>query len=299
MTTEQETLAAMRKASDLIDEANGTSDYQTRLVALALIAREYLRRVPPAAAPVPASGPREEQLSRLIAEANRSLFGIEYIDKKRHIRACERYHTLREVADLPAAASGPPCVRCGATESSDGDWYRLCGTCRWAASGPREGGKVTTCTMPAIHYWKVDEIAQTPDDSARCLCGAKAWSNRTHLSATGYKTIYELPAAASELTPREEPQNDLEAIKARCDKATYGPWLVNAPRVTYRIKNAAGLFIMEGNQYGVHGGRDCAADAEFIAHARMDVPNLVREVEALRAAAAPPLSLTPPDGEQK
>ena len=72
-----------------------------------------------------------------------------------------------------------------------------------AASGPRENRKVATCTMPA-HYWKVDEIAQTPDDFARCLCGMKAWSNRTHLSATGYKTIYTLTAAASPLTPRED-----------------------------------------------------------------------------------------------
>jgi hypothetical protein len=36
-------LADMRTASDDVDEAQGTSDYQVRLVALALIARHFLR----------------------------------------------------------------------------------------------------------------------------------------------------------------------------------------------------------------------------------------------------------------
>ena len=39
-----ETIADMQRASDLVDEANGTSDYNARLVELALIAREFLRR---------------------------------------------------------------------------------------------------------------------------------------------------------------------------------------------------------------------------------------------------------------
>ena len=42
----QPTLDEMRLASHLCDEANGTSDYNMRLVALALIAREFLRRFP-------------------------------------------------------------------------------------------------------------------------------------------------------------------------------------------------------------------------------------------------------------
>lgn len=35
--------------------------------------------------------------------------------------------------EAPHQEEKPPCVRCGATESSDGDWYRLCGKCRWEA----------------------------------------------------------------------------------------------------------------------------------------------------------------------
>ncbi len=37
------TLADMREASAAVDDANGTSDYNVRLVALALIARHFLR----------------------------------------------------------------------------------------------------------------------------------------------------------------------------------------------------------------------------------------------------------------
>lgn len=29
------------------------------------------------------------------------------------------------------SGSQPPCVVCGAVESKDGDWYRVCGVCRW------------------------------------------------------------------------------------------------------------------------------------------------------------------------
>ena len=42
----EEVIAEMRLANDQVDDANGTSDYNTALVALALIAREFLRRYP-------------------------------------------------------------------------------------------------------------------------------------------------------------------------------------------------------------------------------------------------------------
>ncbi len=43
-------IADMQAASEAVDEANGTSDYNMRLVALALIARHYLRELRDAAA---------------------------------------------------------------------------------------------------------------------------------------------------------------------------------------------------------------------------------------------------------
>lgn len=42
----EETIREMRIVSDQIDQAYGTSDYQTLLISLALIARELLRRWP-------------------------------------------------------------------------------------------------------------------------------------------------------------------------------------------------------------------------------------------------------------
>lgn len=73
---------------------------------------------------------------------------------------------------------------------------------------------------------------------------------------------------------------DLEAIKARCEAATPGPWV-----------NTGGRFPKING--GPIGGCDVAtlffadgADAAFIAHAREDVPALVAEVERLQKAVA-------------
>ena len=47
----QQIIEDMQRASDAIDEAYGTSEYAARCVALALIARHFLREVTPPAAP--------------------------------------------------------------------------------------------------------------------------------------------------------------------------------------------------------------------------------------------------------
>ena len=76
----------------------------------------------------------------------------------------------------------------------------------------------------------------------------------------------------SEATPL-----DLEPIKAREVAATEGPWIV------------AGHTREDGERWVVfRGGKgeDSSIlqdqDAEFIAHARQDIPALIAEVEALR-----------------
>ena len=38
---------------------------------------------------------------------------------------------VTSVTRVPDMSHVVPCVRCGATTSKDGDWYRLCGPCRW------------------------------------------------------------------------------------------------------------------------------------------------------------------------
>lgn len=85
------------------------------------------------------------------------------------------------------------------------------------------------------------------------------------------------------MTPEE-----LEAIKARAEAATPGPWFYDPDN---DVRTEAGSI------YETHGafGRyktDCLtsgngsyfnhSDGEFIAHARQDVPALVAEVEKLR-----------------
>ena len=92
----------------------------------------------------------------------------------------------------------------------------------------------------------------------------------------------------------------LDEIQARADAATDGPWAA--------IERALGdVYIAELGMYGVawdepaewHDSDEASlADAEFIAHARTDVPRLVaalRAVEALCAEARAGLSIPPID----
>lgn len=63
---------------------------------------------------------------------------------------------------------------------------------------------------------------------------------------------------------------DLEAIRARCDAATPGPWHVEGGRAVWT----------PGDMH--IGDQRKAEDANFIAQGRQDVPALVAEVERLR-----------------
>ena len=74
---------------------------------------------------------------------------------------------------------------------------------------------------------------------------------------------------------------ELEAIKQRCDAAnTRGPWEVSPcgdePHAEWDISS----------EYSEVAAGCLDGDAEFIAHARTDVPALVAEVEKLKAALA-------------
>lgn len=73
-----------------------------------------------------------------------------------------------EVAQLRGALSAlqaereAPCVRCGTTESADGDWYRICGKCHWET--PRE------TLSPYVAAWTDKEArpqleAETPQET--------------------------------------------------------------------------------------------------------------------------------------
>lgn len=73
---------------------------------------------------------------------------------------------------------------------------------------------------------------------------------------------------------------DLEAIKARCEAATPGPWRGLSSPIIYGL--GIGIYREE-----IDGEEKVARalpndDQIFIAHARTDVPALVAEVERLR-----------------
>lgn len=73
-------------------------------------------------------------------------------------------------------------------------------------------------------------------------------------------------------------QDDLNTIKERAKKATFGPWYVDDER----WPGNANLQYWFNTHYDGVGAAATKADAEFIAHAREDIPRLVAEVERLR-----------------
>ena len=87
---------------------------------------------------------------------------------------------------------------------------------------------------------------------------------------------------------------DLDAIKARAAAATEGPWEWDDPTISQHWSRPAPWATVVDDDvrcggYCYGGSSDpikSAADGEFIAHAREDVPALVAEVERLRSQLA-------------
>ena len=77
----------------------------------------------------------------------------------------------------------------------------------------------------------------------------------------------------------------LDAIEQRAHAATEGPWEATAQDHAawdVPILDRTGHYLVICPDCGVRGGYE-RADAEFIAHARSDVPALLAEVRRLRA----------------
>jgi len=72
----------------------------------------------------------------------------------------------------------------------------------------------------------------------------------------------------------------LEAIEARTNAATPGPWEVREHEGMYALAGPNGWPIEDGNP------DPAAPNFVFVAHAREDVPDLVAEVRRLRAVEA-------------
>lgn len=82
---------------------------------------------------------------------------------------------------------------------------------------------------------------------------------------------------------------ELAAIKARCEAATPGPWIAKrfdpyrSRAAIYQTPAAQKVNPLRW-QVAAICREARAQDAEFIAHARADIPALLAEVERLRAA---------------
>lgn len=75
---------------------------------------------------------------------------------------------------------------------------------------------------------------------------------------------------------------DLSAIKARVEAASLGPWQWEACTEDGMI-NEVGEVLSAGGMHTEGFVYVSDSDADFIAHARTDVPALLAEVERLRA----------------
>jgi len=75
------------------------------------------------------------------------------------------------------------------------------------------------------------------------------------------------------MTDHVEPP-DLDAIRERCDAATPGPWFIEGDYVMDRYRDE----LIGLGSFSVHP--QAALDAEFIAHAREDVPALAAALVA-------------------
>ncbi len=75
---------------------------------------------------------------------------------------------------------------------------------------------------------------------------------------------------------------DMEAIRQRCDRATPGPW---KSYVEGRDHDSGSSFIMTSREDIELLGAS-VADQDFIAHARQDIPQLLAEIERLKATVA-------------
>lgn len=76
----------------------------------------------------------------------------------------------------------------------------------------------------------------------------------------------------------------LAEIQARAEAAAEGPWYVEAHQPTLTRRVVSDDHMLDAN-LGYLGNRN-QAEAEFIAHAREDVPWLLREVLALQSELA-------------
>ena len=92
----------------------------------------------------------------------------------------------------------------------------------------------------------------------------------------------------------------LQAIKARCEAATPGPWVAGREADFMRPMQSfnVGLTRKAFDESPLNSWDQWEANAIFIEHARTDIPALLAEVERLRAEVAFDAALTPTDAAE-
>ena len=95
---------------------------------------------------------------------------------------------------------------------------------------------------------------------------------------------------------------DLDAIEARAEAATPGPWTARLRDDMWEINDGSGsnfvsivesCWLPDDCDAGQYGGIPDVDDARFIAHARADIPALVAELRAAREVVeAAPVAIT-------
>jgi hypothetical protein len=106
---------------------------------------------------------------------------------------------------------------------------------------------------------------------------------RQHLGLLGTGTAHHRPVR----TGGHGMSLDLNAIRARADAAVQGPWYVDDKEQTVRAREYAGEIMFDrSTESRSEWAQGFKPSAEFIAHARTDVPALLDELDRAHAALA-------------
>jgi len=135
---------------------------------------------------------------------------------------------------------------------------------------------MTDPTLTPLHF--------APWGSVITSCGAAVYRGMTNV--TDRRDDTTCPRCCAHFTNRADSRTpqplDLDAIRARADAATPGPWAIverNGDHIRRKLRGADDQFIL-GLAALLYPD---PADEEFLTHAREDVPALIAEVKALRS----------------
>ena len=109
------------------------------------------------------------------------------------------------------------------------------------------------------------------------------WPFRDEVQIAAYEILSFIQSAG--VSRKSDTTLDLEAIKARCEAATAGPWQAyftthGDPYVAEEGRPKFGMVVSTSpDDYG-------RANCQFIAHARTDIPALIAEIERLLSGDA-------------